>query len=233
MIELIFAIVIMGIALMSAPSMISQAATGSMSVVQQEAIVAGATEIGMIMTRAWDEADTDDTNYNPILVVAENITALNEATDENGNLIGRRVGTPISSSRSFLTASGQRLNASAIGTDDNDNGELDDVDDFDGKETTLGVASAGDSTTTEEGDYIDNSLKMTTAVSYNSAPNIAYASTTISFNSPFNATANTANIKSISTHITSGSHDSDLHTDITLRAFMCNIGSYEFKRRTF
>jgi hypothetical protein len=230
MVELIFAIVIMGIALMSAPTLISQAAQGSLTVIQQEAIVAGATEIGMIMTRAWDEADTDDTNYNPILVVNENIAALNEAADDDGNLTGRRVGTPQSSSRSFLTAGGQRLNASDIGAD---GGDLDDIDDFNGKETTLGLGVSGESTSTEEGDYIDSSLKITTAVAYNNSPTGNYASTTISFNSPFSAAANSANIKSISTHVTSDSHDAELHTDITLRAFMCNIGSYELRRRTF
>jgi len=230
MVELIFAIVIMGIALMSAPTLISQAAQGSLTVIQQEAIVAGATEIGMIMTRAWDEADTDETNYNPILVVNENIAALNEAADDAGNLLGRRVGTPQSSSRSFLTASGQRLNASDIGAD---GGDLDDIDDFNGKETTLGLGVSGESTSTEEGDYIDSSLKITTAVAYNNSPTGNYASTTISFNSPFSVAANSANIKSISTHVTSGSHDAELHTDITLRAFMCNIGSYELRRRTF
>jgi hypothetical protein len=230
MIELIFAIVIMGIALMSAPTLISQASQGSLTVVQQEAIVAGATEIGMIMTRAWDEADTNETNYNPILVVNENIAALNEAADDDGNLLGRRVGTPQSSSRSFLTASGQRLNASDIGAD---GGDLDDIDDFNGRVTTLGVQAAADATTTEEGDYIDTSLQIATNVSYNTSPNIAYTAETISFNSPFNPAANSANIKSIITRVTSGSHDAELHTDITLRAFMCNIGSYELNRRTF
>jgi hypothetical protein len=233
MIELIFAIVIMGIALMSAPTLISQASQGSLTVVQQEAIVAGATEIGMIMTRAWDEADTDDTNYNPILATVENNTVpeLAEVIGVDGNGTGKRVGIPQPSSRSFLTSDGQRLNAGAIQADA---GDLDDIDDFDGRVTTLGVQTAADATTTEEGDYIDISLQITTAVAYNDSPATGnYATTTISFDSPFSVAANSANIKSIITRVTSGSHDAELDTDITLRAFMCNIGSYELNRRTF
>jgi hypothetical protein len=229
MIELIIAIVIVGIALMSAPNLISQASMGSLSAVQQEAIAACATEMGMIMTRHWDEADTNESDFSPVLVVDENITDLNEAIGT-----GRRVGTPQSSSRSFLTASGQRLSATAPANLGADGGDLDDIDDFDGRVTALGVQTAADATTTEEGDYIDISLQITTAVAYNDSPATGnYAATTISFDSPFSVAANSANIKSITTRVTSGSHDAELHTDITLRAFMCNIGSYELKRRTF
>ena len=229
MIELIFAIVIMGLALMSAPMLISQASTGSLAAIQQEAVVAGSTEIGMIMTRHWDEADTNESDYAPILKVNENITALNETVTADGNGTGKRIGIPASSSRSFVTADGTRLQATAL---TNEDGELDDIDDFNGKHTTLSV-SAGDSTTTAIGDYIDTSLQMDTSIAYLSAP-ISYAATTISFNSPFSSTsANSTNIKSISTTVTSGSHDTELHTSITLRAFMCNIGTYTLQRRTF
>jgi hypothetical protein len=230
MIELIFAIVIMGLALMSAPMLISQASMGGLAAVQQEAIVAASTELGMIMTRHWDEADTDESDYGPILVVNEDISALNEAVVD-GNKTGKRIGIPAPSSRSFLTSDGSRLNASA--TLNNEDGDFDDIDDFNGKHTTLTVA-AGDSTTTAVGDYIDTSLQMDTSVSYLPAPDISYAATTISFNDPFSSTsANSSNIKSISTTVTSGSHDSELGTNITLRAFMCNIGTYILKRRTF
>ena len=230
MIELIFAIVIMGLALMSAPMLISQASKGGLTAVQQEAIVAASTELGMIMTRHWDEADTNESDYAPILKVNENITALNETVTADGNGTGKRIGTPASSSRGFVTSNGIRLQATAL---NNEDGTFDDIDDFNGKHTTLSV-SAGDSTTAAVGDYIDTSLQIDTSIAYLSAPNISYAATTISFNSPFSSTsANSTNIKSISTTVTSGSHDTELHTRITLRAFMCNIGTYTLQRRTF
>jgi len=227
MVELIFAIVIMGLALMSAPMLISQAKTGGLVVVQQEAIAACATEVGMIMTRAWDEADTNDSDYAPILIVQEDITALNEATGADGNGTGKRIGTPLSSSRGFLTSSAKRLNASFINNEEGD--EYDDIDDFNGKTTTLNSES-----TTEQGDYIDKSLQISTTVNYISAPNITYRTTVVKYDSPFNGNAvGTTNVKFISTNITSGSHGDVLDTNITLKAFMCNIGTYTLNTRTF
>ena len=235
MIELIFAIVIMGIALMSAPNLISQASMGSLSAVQQEAIAACATEMGMIMTRHWDEADTNESDFSPVLVVDENIADLNEAIGADGNATGRRVGTPQSSSRSFLTASGQRLNATALANLGADGGDLDDIDDFNDHNATLSLGVSTESTTTSSGDYVDASLQMNTSVGYISSPTGSYSASRIkNFNAPFSITpANSTNVKYISTTITSGAHDSTLHTNIILKAFMCNIGTYDLKRRTF
>jgi len=233
MIELVFAIVIMGLALMSAPMLVSQAKIGGLSVVQQEAIAACATEVGMIMTRAWDEADTNESDRPPILIVQENITALNEVKDANGIGTGKRIGIPKSAARSFLTSSGQRLNASSISNEDVD--EYDDIDDFNGKSTVL--ANEG-TTNTEAGDYIDSSLTMTTTVEYisTSTTDNEYKSTTVNFNAPFsNGASNiTTNVKTISTNIISFAHADVLDTNITLKAFMCNIGTYKpLKIRTF
>ena len=227
MIELIFAIVIMGIVLLSAPMLINQAAKAGLFSVQQEAIVAGATEMGMIFTRHWDEQDTNESRYSPILVTAEAIAALNEANDASGDPTGRRIGTPALSSRSFVT-SGIRLNAST--TLAAEGGDDDDIDDFNGVTAQLNDETT---TTTQVGDYIDTSLQMAVAVTYISSPN-AYNAETISFNDPFNSTpGGTTNIKSITTTVTSGTYDAELETNIQLRAFSCNIGTYELKERNF
>jgi hypothetical protein len=234
MIELIFAIAIMGIALMSAPTLISQSSSSTIGVVQQEAIAAGATEINMILTRAWDENNTNDINYNPILITNENasISALTEATDTDGNGTGKRVGTPREASRGFITSSGQRLNASAIGIDGNDGGIEDDIDDFDNANISL---TNIETTDTQTGDYIDNTLTMAVNIEYINSPNITYHNQNINLDSPFSNinTVNTTNIKSISVRVTSDTHSSVLDTDITLKAFMCNIGSYKLNRRAF
>ncbi len=229
MIELIFAIVIMGIVLMSAPMLVSQATQAGMGAIQQEAIVAGASELGMILTRHWDEQNTDNTDYSPILTTAETIAALQEASAD-GNLTGRRVGTPDLSSRSFLTSTGLRLDASTtLGADGDDD---DDIDDFNGQVTRL--INIGTETNTEDGDYIDRSLTITSQVVYSASPNINYTSTTISFNTPFaTAATGTSNIKAITTTVTSGIHDAVLDTNVILRAFSCNIGTYVLKERSF
>jgi hypothetical protein len=230
MIELIFAIVIMGIVLMSAPMLVSQASNSGLVMVQQEAIAAASTNIGMILTRHWDEQDTNESMESPILV-ANGSSELNEATDADGNLTGRRAGTPVLSYRSFLTSLGGRLNASAVlGAE---SGDDDDIDDFNGQTITLGTPATADATTTEVGDYADTSLQLATAVSYINDGS-GYNGSSMTFNSPFgSAAAGTTNIKAVSTTVTSGSHDAALGTNITLRAFSCNIGTYQLEERSF
>ena len=59
MIELIFAIVIVGIALLSVPNLIYRATESGYTAMQQEAIAAAASDISLILTKRWDEANTD------------------------------------------------------------------------------------------------------------------------------------------------------------------------------
>jgi hypothetical protein len=183
----------------------------------------------MIMTRAWDEADTNDSDTNPILVVDEDIDALNETTNADGNGTGKRIGIPRLASRSFLTSSGQRLHATPIGNED---GEYDDIDDFDNNSTKLVEINVS-----QEGDYIDTSLELNTTVKYidTTTSDDSYTSTTIQYDSPFSlATSNpTTNVKVISVNVSSGTHKDVLDTNITLKAFMCNIGTYTLKTKDF
>lgn len=232
MIELIFAIVIMGIVLMSAPMLVSQASKSGLVMVQQEAISAASTNIGMILTRHWDEQDTNESLESPILGVTNGSSELDEILDADGNGTGRRAGTPVLSYRSFLTSLGERLNATSAGTVSfKAEGDFDDIDDFDTQTITL---ENNETTTTEEGDYIDTSLQLATAISYINDGS-GYSSSGMNFNSPFGSAApgGTSNIKAISTTITSGSHDAELGTNIILKAFSCNIGTYQLKERSF
>jgi len=232
MLELIFAMVIMGIVLMSAPSLMMQARDSGIVVAQQEAITAGAAEIDMILSKHWDEEDTNESLHGPILVVDNGDSQLNEDTDDNGNPTGRRVGTPKSSNRSFVTEIG-RLNASTIGSDsgENDASAYDDIDDYDGYEDTLTNAST-DVQSTEDGNYIDTSIVLNATVSY-LQDSADYDSAGITLNPLGAAGTPTTNIKGVSVTVTSGEHDEDLHTNIKFQAFSCNIGTYELKERTF
>ena len=60
MIELIFALVIMAIVLMSAPMLISTATKSGYVAIQQEAINAAASQVNMIMGYHWDENSADE-----------------------------------------------------------------------------------------------------------------------------------------------------------------------------
>ena len=126
MIELIFAIVIMGIVLMSAPMLISTASSSGYASMQQEGINEAASQINIILGYAWDESNTVDSRSAVILGTAGD-SDLNELTTT-----GRRAGTPLTSFRTFIDDNASTWNASAIGGDGTADNEKDDMDDFNG-----------------------------------------------------------------------------------------------------
>ena len=232
MIELIFAIVIMGIVLMSAPMLLSEASKSGLVVVQQEAIAAASSELGMILTRHWDEQDTNESLESPILVTAGD-AELQEARYADGSLSGRRAGTPLSSARTFLTSLGGRLNSTAPASLGADAGDRDDIDDFNGVTITLNNI---DPTSTQSGDYADKSLQLVPTVNYvsDTPSSGSYNGSQLSLNTPITTAApGTSNIKRVSITVTSGSNSNVLNTNITLHAFSCNIGTYELEERRF
>lgn len=229
MIELIFAIVIMGIVMMSAPTLISTASTSGLVAVQQEAIAASSSEIGMILTRDWDEGGTDETTESPILIVTNGHADLNMILAPDGNSSGRRAGTPTMSSRKSFSSIGGERNATADSAFND--GDGDDIDDFD----TQSIALTG--TRSSYGDLADTSITIATTVTYisdipsNNSPAGSYNTRIITFNNPFdnNVSGITTNIKSITAQTTS----TNLDTSIKLQAFSCNIGTYTLKMRSF
>ncbi len=234
MIELIFAIVIIGIVLMSAPMLISTAIKSGYVAIQQESIAAAASEIGMILTHHWDEGNTDENSTAPILRTKGN-NDLNETTDAGGHPAGVRAGTSKYSKRSFLTSLGGRLDATAPASLGDDGGGRDDIDDFD----TQSSLYDEESTTTSEGDYIDKEINLNTTVTYiNDTPsgggyhNPASNSITLNFNTT-PITAGTTNIKQVEVKLTTTKTETEMEKEIILKAFSCNIGTYELEKRTY
>jgi len=230
MIELIFAIVIIAFALAAAPMLVSQAAKSAVVVAQQEAIAAVATNISTIMTHPWDEGDTNESVDNPILMTGGDIP-FNEVNTTATLQSGRRIGTPPLSTRTFLTSVGTRIAASTqLQMENNDTNIPDDIDDYNGDATNLTVES---NTETSEGNYMDRSILINTLVNYTD-DSVIFNSNEATFPNLFDTVnANTTNIKLIISHITSGSNSETLETDITLRAFSCNIGTYGIGMRAF
>ena len=220
MIELVFAITIMGIALMAVPNLLTISSKSGFVTLQQEAINEASAHISAIMTYAWDENDTNESFLPPILKVSNGDSEL----DEDGNS-GKRAGTPIESYRKFITSGGFRLDASATLGKDSDDTENDDIDDFNGESTGLIVVQESNS------DYVDKNVTMTTTVEYMD-DTANYDSNSFTFN-PFNTKSGTTNIKQITVRLTSDSGVSELSKDIVLRAFSCNIGSYHLERKSF
>ncbi len=223
MIELIFAIVIMGIVLMSAPMLINTASKSGYTTIQQEGINEVASQINMILGYAWDEINTDDSR--PVVI-------LNTAGDNDLNKIevtGRRAGTPRGSPRTFRDDDGKDdWNASTIGAD----GDMDDMDDFHNNTTNLDVNQ------TATIDYVEKKtdISISSSIGYigdtlgtGSGTYLSPGTGTdrkIIFTPDFGTTATgTSNIKKISVTLTSSSGVDELEKSITLHAFSCNIGS--------
>jgi len=231
MIELIFALVIIGIVLLSAPQLIRIAAQGGYVAIQQEAVNEAATQVNIIMGHYWDENNTDTTTY-PIILQTSGDNNLSEKLII-GQPTGRRYGTPKESFRTFVRRDGSRGIASTIGQDSGDSGE-DDIDDFDGTATSLTLVQSS-----TDAAYVET-------VTINIDRNVSYLSDTpsngtyidpgdnsLSFVPQFNAItpSGTTNIKQISVTLTSNRSDAELQKKITLRAFSCNIGSYQLEEQ--
>ena len=232
MIELIFAIVILGIVMMSAPMLIATANKSGYVALQQESIAAAASEISMILTYHWDENNTDENLSSPILQTTAGDTNLNETTDGAGNSLRVRAGSSTSSTRTFVTSTNERLDASSVLGSDGDN---DDIDDF------IGTSNLSDvnTTTTASGDYIDNAIVLTTAVDYiGDSPttgNYLNSDGSIAFDiaSDGAGVTGTTNIKKVTLTLTTTNTQSELAKTIILRAFSCNVGTYELEERDY
>jgi hypothetical protein len=218
MIELIFALVIMGIVLLSAPMLVSQATKSSFLAFQQESIAIVSAHANALMTYAWDEQNTlSQVNFvNTILQVSNNADSELNAT--NRIQPGKR---------SFNTANPLAVATVTLGTDLlGINESYDDIDDFTDSNQSLTLAATG-TVTVDEGDYIDQNITLSTNVRY-MTDNAAYATVTgaVVFNIPKTFVATTTNIKYFTVSLTSNASSEELNKkEISLHGFVCNIGA--------
>jgi Tfp pilus assembly protein PilV len=227
MIELIFAIVVMGIAMLSVPLMLDTASKSSAVAFQQESIAIIASHANAMMTYAWDEQNTQPYNPNSILI-----------THGDNELDGNTNNTAALNAQRSKIATAASLPASFGANKDMEAGSIlhpetvsDDIDDFDRTEANLTIAEAGTQLTTS-GDYMDIGIKVDTRVIYlddtaanyqNCNGNVHSGNCAFSKNnSQWTAALGTTNIKLITTTLTS-SNVTD--KQIVLHAFMCNIGA--------
>lgn len=226
MIELIFAIVIMAIVLMSAPQLIRTSTESGYVAIQQEAINEAASRVNMILGYSWDESNTNEIYLPSILRVSNGDGFLNES-----GTTGRRAGTPTESFRSFYRGDGADFNASTIGAD---GGDGDDMDDYN---NPVGLTLEENSTS----DYIETtSVNIATTVKYgtDTSTNGDYddlgGDNEISYSPSFSSTAlPTTNIKFITVRLTSTSAINALDKNITFNAFSANIGGYDLEERVY
>jgi hypothetical protein len=232
MIELIFAIVVMGIALMSAPMLISTATQSSFVAIQQEAISEAASHLNMVMGYHWDEGDANDLYLDPILIVGGGDSNLSQV-----GTTGKRYGTPKESRRSFIREDGNKsifaTVPASLGSDPVETSE-DDVDDFIGDHDLILIESAS-------ADYVEGAgdIKISTTVTYiNDTPGDGTyenpgTNKKLTFSTFTTNPANSTNIKRIVVKLTDESDVEELNKTIVLQAFTCNIGGYELETKAF
>jgi len=246
MIELIFAMVIMGIALLSAPLLIQQSTQSSSVTLQQEAIAATASHTSILLSKHWDEQNANyQQGTSPILrtgavvggggAAAIPFNVGNPFGFTNAGMHGTRSGLANITGRLAQAPVAGALVASVISSDTNESlatNTFDDIDDYDNSNISLTVYAAQNTQATT-GDYVDVNLNINTQVNYvldvppgglqptTQANNIRTASLT---------TANTtSNIKRLQVNLSSLNNTPELDKNITLSAFSCNIGTYVIK----
>ncbi len=224
MIELIFSLVIIGIAIVSAPNLMAVATKSSTVVMQQEAINIASSHINMVLSYAWDEEDSSEEHTPTLLKVSNGHADL----ENSGN--GRRAGTPEGSSRVFTLDDGSILYASSIGTDagESSKDDFDDIDDFDGDSAEFTVV---ESATT---DVIDANITIATEVTYaKDDVSGGYQQSEIEFVPFRNESTGTTNIKDVKVTLTTNATAKELEKSIVLRAFACNIGGIKIVQKEF
>ena len=117
LIELIFSMVIIAIAFSVLPKILLLSKKSAATSLKEEAMFNAVAYVGLIKSTAWDE---NNTQVDDILLVSNG----NSAYDCN-TTTGYRIGGMIGSRNCF-----NDKNASALGSDSDDNGNQDDMDDF-------------------------------------------------------------------------------------------------------
>ncbi len=232
MIELIFALVIIGIVLMSAPTLIQQTIKSGYVALQQESIAAAAAHTNILLSKHWDEGDANNTaGVAPVISVTPTYTTPFDFSGVQGNVATRT--QMIGATLLPPSPIGLDLNESA-----NDISTLDDIDDFDNIPPIKLALFNAEATTAGEGDYVDQNISIATRVWFaDDRPNgtagfagsIVDAGNTI-FTAPAPAQSN---IKRIVVNLTSDNDIPELNKSITLHAFSCNLGTYVVHGRQF
>lgn len=230
--------VIIAIAMMSAPMLISTASKSSSVAMQQESIAAAVSQMNMILSSQWDHFDTNQTVGQPVLTTAS--TVLTACTSGEKYPIGVTAvgvggGRYCINPDSVITDSRKASTKLAA---DNDSGEVfgfNDIDDYNGESFTITVYNA-ENYSTAEGDYIDKDINITSMIAYiddsprDKSNNTEDFKETTNFSNPFrnkmNENNETRNIKMISIQLVSSNIANEVGAkQINLSAFMCNIGS--------
>jgi len=226
MLELVIAIVVMGIAMMTLPLMLTRVQSNNEFAMQQEAILMARTELGDILTYPWDENSTDSSLNVGVLDTTNGDGNFSRYPDSNST---RRKGhVKADKRRKFFTT--PRYATSSLGQE---SGESipDDIDDFN-TSTDINLTTTHETNETNATlGYKVSDSNMSISVRYLSdSTRYTNGIATFDINTSATPPTGTTNLKLISVAL-----KNTLLGDgnITLRAFSANIGANQLLRRTF
>lgn len=215
MIELVIAIVVMGIAVMTLPLLLSQTQNNNAYALQQEVILAARTKMGDMQTYRWDEHSLDNGRIGVLIT--------NGDVDLNITSNGRRIGHILGNKRrKFFADENSSVSPANLGVDSGDV-DKDDIDDFDDESVKLFP-----SLETTDLDYRFTEFNLNTTVVYIS-DDANYSDQDLDITFTDSNVSNSTNIKMLTLSISGD----EVPTPFKLRSYSCNIGESELLRRTF
>jgi len=224
MIELVIAIVVMGIAVMSLPLILTQSQNSNALALQQEVIMATKTKVSYILAYEWDENSYDE---NASVSRVLDTTSSSDASDDfdvDANTT-RRIGHIAADNRRRLrNIDDVDRNASVFSIDG-----ANDIDDFHdtNESTTISATSASDM------DYIFIVTRHTEVAYIKDTLALGFdnndANITFSFDINTTSITGPTNIKMIT--VQTSNADNSVNT--TLRAFASNIGESRISKRAW
>lgn len=227
LIELIIAIVVMSIAMMSLPLMLKRSQEGNAFTMRQEALLAARTQLGDITTYPWDNNSLKALNIG---ILDVNSTVTPNSLHRNDANSTRRIGHIAQDRRrKFFDPTTPNNSATSPANLGSEGGTIDDIDDFHNTTAQL-IASTDLAAAGLDYRFVD--LNTTTTVHYIS-DNTNYQTNAIN-NFTFGTSndeevSGSTNIKLIEVTLRSSSFEGD----IILRTYSSNIGESQLLRRDY
>jgi hypothetical protein len=235
MIELVIAIVVMGIAMMTLPLMLTTIQKNNNFAMEQEGILAARTKIGDILSYRWDEKSESNVTYTVGVLDTNSSYFKREvnSTRRIGHVVGNR-------RRKFFND--ERNASTTMGLDAGENiNNADDIDDFNGDASDVTTVTINEVNNTNSEDYRFLTLDLNTTVRYindfNNTISVLNAQILSNISFDFNtttATTTSTNIKMIEVNATViDTTSTDQNITFTFRTFSCNIGENDLLRRAW
>ena len=225
LIEVVFAIIIIAISLMSVPMLLKSSSKSNEFSMMQEAILATSTKMGNILSYPWDINSYDSTNkiLRTLDVSASGDSELSRVLGVNDNNL--RIGHIFADKRRRFYDYNINPSHQVNPTTSVNHANKQSINDFHGETVTIGGSGSFD--------YKDAGMSMTSNVYYindsanYSAQNIVKAINPSTAN-PITSNVNSTNIKMVQVTTNMPS----LGQNIVLRTYLSNIGQAKLLTRT-